>query len=210
MLELTALLTICIALLVGAISPGPSFVVTVQTSLATSRAAGLRVALGIGTGGLVFACLALGGLIALLQSVHWLYVVLKVMGALFILWLALKVWRGARSPLPQVSDAPTELLRSPFLRGLVVQLCNPKTAIVYASVFASLLPASSARWLYVVLPAAVFAVETSWYSAVAMGMSVRRARGAYARAKVWVDRAAAGVLSALGLRLLFTASARGI
>lgn len=89
-------------------------------------------------------------------------------------------------------------------------MSNPKTAIVYASVFASLVPASPQPSLYFALPVTVFAVEASWYAVVATGMSVSRLRGAYERAKTWVDRVAAAVLAALGVRLLATATSRGL
>ena len=49
-------------ILLGAISPGPSFVVVARTAAAASRRDGLATALGMGVGGLVFASAALLGL----------------------------------------------------------------------------------------------------------------------------------------------------
>jgi threonine/homoserine/homoserine lactone efflux protein len=60
-------------LALGAMSPGPSFVVVARTSAGSGRRAGLAAALGMGLGGLVFATLALVGLIALLTKVDWVY-----------------------------------------------------------------------------------------------------------------------------------------
>lgn len=89
-----------------------------------------------------------------------------------------------------------------FLLGLVVQISNPKTAIVYASIFAALLPPSAPVWLILSLPPLVFALETSWYAIVALAFSARRPRAAYLRAKIWVDRIAGTVIGALGARLI--------
>ena len=60
-----ALLSILGTLAIGAMSPGPSFVVVVRASAGVSRRDGLAAALGMGCGGLVFAGLALAGLQAL-------------------------------------------------------------------------------------------------------------------------------------------------
>lgn len=207
MTDVGALLAVAGALLLGAMSPGPSFVVTVQASLARSRREGLLIAVGLGAGGLLFSLLALGGLVAALTAVEPLYAAVKVAGALYILWIAIGMWRGARSPLPTPREATGLVHRrgwrsSPVLRGLVVQVSNPKTAIVYATVFASLVPAHPHPWLYAGIPATVFAVEAGWYSLVALGMSVDRLRAAYGRGKAWVDRIASIVLAAIGVRLL--------
>jgi threonine/homoserine/homoserine lactone efflux protein len=63
-----ALISILGTLAIGAISPGPSFVVVVRAA-ALSRRDGLASALGMGLGGMVFSGLALGGLQALLMQV---------------------------------------------------------------------------------------------------------------------------------------------
>lgn len=204
------LLGIVAALAVGVVSPGPSFVMIARTAVAESRAAALAAALGMGAGGVAFAALALLGLQGLLVAVPWLYLALKVIGGCWLAWLGLRIWRSARRPLPLPADgAPAARRRSPaasFALGFATQASNPKTAVVYASVFAALLPArplgaASAA----VLLALVFAVEAGWYALVALVLSAAGPRDAYLRGKAWIDRLAGGVLVALGLRLAASA-----
>jgi threonine/homoserine/homoserine lactone efflux protein len=200
-----AYLSILGALTVGVISPGPSFVLVARTSIAVSRADGVATALGMGLGGVSFAGLALLGLHAALARVAWLDVGLRLAGALYLLYLACRLWRGATAPMV-VSTAALEhhrgLGRSCGL-GLATQLSNPKTAIVYGSVFAALLPPAPPAWLFAALPPAIFLLETGWYVIVAVGFSAARPRAAYMRAKTWIDRMAGAVMGALGLRLVF-------
>ncbi|WAJ28292.1 LysE family translocator [Antarcticirhabdus aurantiaca] len=199
-----ALLGILGALLVGAVSPGPSFVLVSRIAVTASRRDGLAAALGMGVGGAVFATLALLGLVTLLLQVDWLHLTLRVLGGLYLLYLGIRIWRGASEPLDVSNlDAPrpSTALRS-FGIGLVTQLSNPKTAIVYASIFAALLPAPAPAWLVLSLPLQVLALEASWYAVVASAFSARRPRSAYLRSKTWVDRAAGAVMGALGTRLL--------
>ncbi|WP_448204799.1 LysE family translocator [Azospirillum sp. sgz302134] len=208
-----ALLSILGALTVGAMSPGPSFVLVARTSIAVSRRAGLAAALGMGVGGVAFATLALLGLHTLLTQVGWLYLVLKLAGGLYLLHLAVRIWRGAAEPItvPGGADGeqqPAGVGRS-FLFALATQLSNPKTAIVYGSIFAALLPAAPPVWVMLTLPPAVFLIEAGWYTIVAIAFSAGRPRAAYLRSKAWIDRLAASVIGALGVRLAFEAARPG-
>jgi threonine/homoserine/homoserine lactone efflux protein len=99
-------------------------------------------------------------------------------------------------------------LRS-FGIGLTTQISNPKTAIVYASIFAALLPASPPTWILLALPPAVFLVETGWYAIVAVAFSAGRPRAVYLRSKAWIDRLAATVIGALGIRLVMDVAKPG-
>ncbi|MCW0233838.1 MAG: LysE family transporter [Ferrovibrio sp.] len=208
---LLPLFSIIAAIALGAISPGPSFVLVARTAIAGSRRAGLGTALGMGLGGLVFASLALLGLIALLAQVAWLYLGLKIAGGLYLLYLAYRLWRGAGEPL--VMDTSGVTAGAGFGRsvlvGLLTQLSNPKTAVVYAGIFAALLPSQQLPlWLALALPAAIFGVECGWYALVATAFSAGGPRRVYLGAKGWIDRLAGGVMAALGLRLILD-SARG-
>ncbi|NEJ69042.1 LysE family transporter [Rhizobium phaseoli] len=198
-------ISIMAALAVGAMSPGPSFVIVSRIAISRSRLDGLAAALGMGAGGVVFAALALAGLTALLSQFEWLYVLLKVAGGAYLIFIAVNIWRGAAQPL-EVSDAGDNQ-RAPmrsFTTALLTQLSNPKTIIVYASLFAALLPRTVPLDLMVALPLGVFAVEAGWYSIVALAFSARHPRRLYLASKSWIDRAAGTVMGGLGLRLILS------
>lgn len=192
-------------IVIGAMSPGPSFVMVARTAVAGSRVLGLAAALGMGLGGASFAALALVGLIALLMQVGWLYAGLKLAGGLYLLYLAVMIWRGARQPLQMREAALPQAasLRRAFLLGLMTQLSNPKTAVVYAGIFAALMPAEPPLWLALTLPLGVFVLECGWYAVVAIAFSAEKPRAAYLGAKHWVDRLAGGAMGLLGLRMLY-------
>ncbi|MGF6854922.1 threonine/homoserine/homoserine lactone efflux protein [Paraburkholderia sp. CI3] len=157
----TAILTILAALLLGAMSPGPSFVIVARNAIGLSRGDGLATALGMGIGGVFFSGIALFGLYTLLATVEWLYVGLKVAGGVYLVYLASKIWRGAAKPLA-FSETRTGSGGNPrksFWIGLSTQLSNPKTAVYYGSIFAALLPQHPPVWCYFALPPAIFAIE---------------------------------------------------
>lgn len=200
-----AILSIGVALTLGAVSPGPSFILVARTSLAVSRRDGLAAAVGMGVGGVFFSAIALLGLLAILTAVPLLHLVLKVLGGTYLLLLGYRIWRGARQPLvlesASLQTSPTRAWRS-FVLGLVTQVSNPKTAVVYASVFAALLPSEIPPSVMVALPILVFAIETIWYSVVALALSAPSPRACYLASKAWLDRTAGAIMSFLGLKLI--------
>lgn len=195
------------ALLIGAISPGPSFVLVARTSMAASRVDGVFAAIGMGIGGVIFSAVVLLGLQAALASVPWLYLMLKLVGGLYLVYLAVRIWRGAKEPIviPGTEEGIRRSVKEPFLLGLVTQLSNPKTAVVYGSIFAALLPHNLPPSATLTLPFLVFLVEAGWYSMVALALSSESSRAAYLQSKIHVDRVAGGVMGLLGLKLIAAA-----
>ncbi|SFP08529.1 Threonine/homoserine/homoserine lactone efflux protein [Variovorax sp. OK605] len=207
-----SLLGIAGAMAVGAMSPGPSFVMVARTAVA-SRTEGLAAALGMGAGGLVFAIAALAGLQAAFLAVPGLYLAIKGFGGAYLVYLGVRIWRGARQPLPVAQEAGNpragqgrggRTFRT-FLFGLATQVSNPKTAVVYASIFAAFLPHDVPLALALAVPAVIFCIETGWYTVVALALSSAAPRSAYLHYKVWIDRVAGGVMGLLGVRLVWSA-----
>ncbi|MES2102546.1 MAG: LysE family transporter [Pseudomonadota bacterium] len=206
----TAMLVLSLggAIAIGAISPGPSFVMVARTAVTSTRGNGLAAALGMGLGGSSFAAAALLGLQTLLASVPLLYMILKAAGGAYLAYLGHKIWMGAKAPLTIEAvgeQAPHSSLKRSFLLGLGTQISNPKTAIVYGSIFASLLPRDVPLALILSLPVVVFVIEAGWYSIVALMLSSASPRDTYLRYKSWIDRTAGGVMGLLGMRLVATA-----
>lgn len=207
MQEVVSLIGIIAALTIGIVSPGPSFVMVARLAVAGSRSHGMSAALGMGLGGVAFAIAALLGLQALLLAVPTIYLGLKVAGGLYLCYLGARIFIAAKAPLAvEVSSQRigTPQFRS-FWLGLTTQVSNPKTAIVYASVFAAFLPSTYSPLFALALLCVVFVVEAGWYAVVATLLSSAHPRRAYLSYKGWVDRTAGLVMVGLGLRLIASA-----
>lgn len=202
---LIAVLTVLGAVLIGAISPGPSFVLVARTAIAVSRRDAIATAIGMGFGAFVFAGAALFGLNVVLTNVPWVYFGFKIAGAAYLFYLALHLWKGAGEPLATAAipaDGTRCVLRS-LAFGLVTQLSNPKTAIWYASIFTAVLSTTEPRGFATFVLPMIFAVETGWYAVVAIAFSAHAPRRSYLRLKLWIDRIAGGVIGLLGLKLVW-------
>lgn len=190
-------------LILGAMSPGPSFIIVSKAAVNVSRRAAVATAMGLGLGSLVFSILVLVGLHTILTHVPPLYGLLKVVGGLYLLHLAFRMYRGANEPVEEHSlTPPCHSSHKHIVLGLLTQVSNPKTALFYSSVFAAVLPSGIPVIIYWLLPPLAFAIETSWYGLVAITLSSAKPKALYLRTKSIFDRLAAVVLAGLGIKLL--------
>jgi threonine/homoserine/homoserine lactone efflux protein len=201
--HLMALLSIGFVQLLAVMSPGPSFLITARTAVAQSRADGVRVALGLGAGTVVWAVAALLGLNVLFRAVPPLFIAMKILGALFLLWVAYQIFRHAAAPVV-LDGSKGEAVANPFTKGFLTQISNPKVAVFFGSIFIAMLPDEVPFWMTVALVVVVTCNEVWWYSVVALFFGSDRVRKFYIGAKKWIDRSTGLFLGAMGLRLLWS------
>ena len=198
------LLPIAMLLLFGAMTPGPSFILVAQTAMSKSRSEAMCISLGLGLGASIFAFIASMGLIALFDAVPEFYVAFKVLGGLYLCYLGVKMWRSSKS---KVDSTDAELTNKPahfkavFL-GLATQLSNPKTAIVFSSVFAAMLPVKVPAHTTSVLVAGVFVLNFSWYSLVSVLLSSPKAQASYLRFKSYINKGASVLMGSMGSKFV--------
>jgi RhtB (resistance to homoserine/threonine) family protein len=203
--NLLILATIGFVQLLAVMSPGPSFLITARTAIARSRADGIKVALGLGAGTIVWSAAALLGLHFLFRQFHWLFISMKVAGALYLLWIAGQIFWHAADPIEMNEGTKNEDRHSPVLRGFLTQISNPKVAVFFGSIFVAMLPSEVPGWMVVALIAIVTMNEIIWYSLVSLFFGSSRVRHFYLMAKRWIERATGAFLGLLGLRLLWQA-----
>lgn len=200
--ELIALSAIGVAILFGAMSPGVSFLLVARTAMSTSRRVALSVAAGLGFGALIFAVIALAGLHTLLTLVPSLYTGLKVAGGCYLLWLALKILRRPSNRVIDSAAIDEVSVSKAFLTGVLTQISNPHTALVFASIFSAALSKNIQPAMYIILPSMAFVIDVLWYAIVACLLSSDGPRLAYIKYRKFIDKLSGGVMAFLGLRLL--------
>ena len=187
-------------LFVAWIVPGPAALVAIRTTLAEGRGAGIMAGLGLAAVAALWTLAALLGLEAVFAVAPWSATVLRVGGALYLIWIAWATWRGARAPLPEGRAAGAGWRA--FRRGALVNLGNPKSILFAAAVLVVIFPPGLSSAEVALVVANHLALEAALYALLALGMGTAPVRRTYGRAKAWIDRAAAVVIGGLGLRLL--------
>ncbi len=200
-----AFVTIVLIHLAAAISPGPSFIVSVRVAASEGFKTAVALAFGFGMGALLWAAAAMAGLALLFEIVPSLFIGMKLIGAAFLMWIAYQMWRHASEPMDMTtaSEKPRSGWAA-FWFGFLTFATNPKPAIFFGAVFVGLVPADTPLPWRLAILGAVFANETLWYIVVARVFSHARARTAYIRLKSSVDRVFGGFLALLGLKIALT------
>jgi len=135
-LTLAHLIAFNAVLIVSILSPGAAFLMAVRSSIANGRRAGLATGLGLGVMASLWTLAALLGMDALFALFPWAFAILKIGGALYLIYLAVKTWRGADTP---VTAAPKAQSRA-FIDGVLVNLGNPKSVLFAAAVLVVIFP----------------------------------------------------------------------
>ncbi len=200
----TAFIAVATLLTLGAASPGPAVLMSARTGVTEGMRTGFFLAVGIGMGAVFWALMALTGLAVLFQIAPRLLWAFKIVGGLYLIWMALAMWRHAPNPLPDLTGTPPRSALSAFRLGLFTQLSNPKPAVVLSAIFLGTVPPGTPVWVLAALLAYLFTVETGWNTLVARIFSYPATRRAYIGGKTALDRIFGGLLAVLGAKIAST------
>jgi threonine/homoserine/homoserine lactone efflux protein len=182
--------TFLLLALVVIVTPGPDFALTVRNTAARGRGGGVATALGVVTGQSAWALATAAGVAAVLLASQQVFTVLRIAGALYLVWLGVSslraAWRGSSHRAPRRLP-----VRSAYAQGLLSNLSNPKMPVF----FTSLLPQFGASFAALAAHGLAFAALTlAWLALVArVGSRIRLGRV--------VDAVTGFALTALGLDL---------
>lgn len=205
MTQFTALTSILIALSIGAISPGPSFLLISHISAARSRCDGFAAAAGVGFGSVIIAAISVAGFWFFQSDKSRIFLLIQAVSGLYLLWFGYRTWIASSEAFIMVRAIAGKASSIAFCEGLLTQILNPKTVATYAAILGTLLPNDVSVGSIALLLVFVFAIEMGWYSTVAFGLSSSRPRRIYAASKIFINRLAGSLIIVLGLGLLKSA-----
>lgn len=127
------LVAFVLATAVFAYMPGPAVLYTAAQTIARGRRAGWFAALGIHIGGYVHVAGAALGLAILFQAVPMLYLALKFAGAVYLVWLGVKLFRTQDPTVMADLQIEAKSPKRAFWESITVEILNPKTAIFFVA-----------------------------------------------------------------------------
>ena len=194
-----------VATAIFACVPGPGMLYAAAQTIAGGLRAGWWSAAGLHIGGYAHILAAAFGLAVLLEAVPALYAIVKLMGAAYLIWLGIKLFRSAK---PAVASAPQPefVTRRRALRDSVtVSVLNPKTALFYLAFLPQFTDISATLpvWGQILVLGTIVNVMFSVTDAVCVLVSQRMTRLLLASeaANRFARRIGGGILVALGLNL---------
>ena len=191
------------ASLVLIVTPGQDMILVMSRSIAQGAAAGVATAAGVSVGLVGHTILATLGLGAILRTSEWLFTALKLVGAVYLVYLGVQLLRAKEHELVIAAGAPRSLWRL-FFDGALSNVSNPKVAVFYFAFLPQFIaPGASHPTLSVFALGLLFAGLTFMVKGpVGLGAGLLsgwlRARPA---ALAWLHRTSGVVLVGLGIKL---------
>lgn len=151
--SLDILLTFFVTTAIFAYIPGPAMLYAAAQTMARGRGAGVMAALGIHLGGYVHVVAAAAGLSILFHAVPTLYLVVKLAGAAYLVWLGFTLMRTKASGDGSMPAVEAKSARRAFFESITVEVLNPKTAIFFVAFLPQFTDAAAAFpiWLQFLL-----------------------------------------------------------
>lgn len=143
MFEPQQLFLFILATLLLNITPGQDTMYILGRTLSQGKKAGFISVLGINTGVLCHTIFAAMGLAFLLKTQPALYFFIKTMGALYLIYLGIRMLISARNLYRHPLELPSSSNRRLFLDGFLTNLFNPKVALFFITFLPQFIPAGA-------------------------------------------------------------------
>lgn len=136
-MELSTWLLFVIVGLVPVLSPGPAMLLAISNSLQYGIKKVFLSTLGNITGLFILSSAAIFGLGAVLKTSTTLFFVLKIIGALYLIYLGIKQWRSKTNLFAnnQNKEKKRKGNRYFFIEGFLIAMTNPKAILFFTALF---------------------------------------------------------------------------
>ena len=208
MISIEAFISVLTIWTVAVVTPGPNFFITARTATAASRLSAFFVVLGICTGTMIWGMSGFLGLTVLFMISPWIYLVVRVAGGIYLLYLGVTFLMKAYRPAAKidVGDGALSGAFSNWRLGLITILSNPKTAIFVTSLFASALPPEAPALSGILSVLLMVVISLIWYSLVMLLFSSAAVLKGYQGIQRWMDGIAGTVFIGFGAKLILDRS----
>ncbi len=191
--------------LVSIISPGPAVLLSITNSLTHGFIKSIFSSLGNISGILIISGAAAMGLSAVLKTSVLMFTILKIIGAVYLIYLGIRQWRAHHNffETPSENKVSSEGNRKSFIQGLFVALSNPKAVLFFTALFPQFIDVSKSVALQ-------FAILTSTFMIFSFLTLVLYAKSAQSfkswvsngNRAIWFNRISGMVFIVFGLGIL--------
>jgi threonine/homoserine/homoserine lactone efflux protein len=194
-----------VASVVLIVTPGQDMILVMSRSIAQGSAAGVATAAGVSVGLIGHTLLATLGLGAILRTSEWLFVLLKLVGAAYLVFLGVQLLRTRPHQLVASPSAPRSLRRL-FADGALSNVSNPKIAVFYFAFLPQFVAPGAAHPTAAVFALGLLFAALTFVVKGPVGLAAGRLSGWLRRrpaALKWLYRTSGAVLIGLGIKLAF-------
>ncbi len=212
MIDVPPLISIGFAFFIVAVSPGPANISNATIAMSKGRKISLVYGAGLSLGLLLWGIVAASGLGVVLQGSIYLLMLLKIIGGVYLLWLAYISFKSSFNSSSTISQNQT---KEPgyvkwFIRGFILNSSNPKTVVAWLVALSVGMGASNEA-LFLALAVMTCMLVGFFVNAMySILFSIDGVMNRYQKIGHWVDRLVSGMFAIAGLKLVLSAFSRNI
>ena len=206
---LSIFITVGVAHFLALLSPGPDFVLIVKSAIKNDSKEAMGVALGITMANAVYISLCLIGIGSILAASALLMIILKIIGGLFLIYLAVQALQARKSSYSQLDineSISNNLTNTTFLKefvaGFISGIFNPKNLLFYLSLFTVVLTPEVSFAFKLSLGIWMTIVVFLWDTSIIFLLSTRKVRQKFTQAAYYIDKITGALLGIIGVTIV--------
>ena len=213
---LSIFITVGVAHFLALLSPGPDFVLIVKSAIKNDSKDAMGVALGItianANANAVYINLCLIGIGSILAASALLMIILKIIGGLFLIYLAVQALQARKESYSQLDineSISTNVTNTTFIKefvaGFISGIFNPKNLFFYLSLFTVVLTPEVSFAFKISLGVWMTIVVFLWDTSIIFLLSTRKVRQKFTQASYYLDKITGALLGIIGVTIVKTA-----
>ncbi|WKU19457.1 LysE family translocator [Advenella alkanexedens] len=204
-------LTVALAHFLALLSPGPDFVLVVKSAIKNDKSKAIGVAAGIASANAFYIALCLAGVGAILASSITIMIALKIIGGIFLVFLAVQALRTKKNDYADFGldtttnkNGHTTFVKE-FATGFMSGALNPKNLLFYLSLFTVVLTNDVNLTFKISLGVWMTMVVFAWDTAVIFLLSTKKVRNQFTKSAFYIDKVTGAILGLVGLSIVRSA-----
>ena len=206
---LSQFLTVAAVHLLAVASPGPDFAVVVHQSVTHGRRTALLTSCGVGMGIMVHVLYCLLGFGLLVSSSPMLFAIMKVAGAVYLLYLGGKALRAGKISEQESGDVEATGLpsaRRAVWTGFLTNGLNPKATLFFLALFTVVISPSTPRSVQLCYGIYMAFATALWFAMISLLFGHQRVRRFFGLAGHWFERVRGVALIAIAVEILLASA----
>jgi threonine/homoserine/homoserine lactone efflux protein len=204
--------TVAIAHFLALLSPGPDFVLVVKSAIRNEGKNAIGVALGIASANALYIGLCLIGVGTILAASVTVMIVLKVIGGLFLIYLAVQALRANKSSYSNLdiadnshsNEVKTTIFKE-LITGFMSGILNPKNLLFYLSLFTVVLTPEVGLAFKLGLGIWMTAIVFLWDLSIIFLLSTPKVRSKFTKLAYYIDKITGAILGLIGFAIVKSA-----
>ena len=189
-----------IVCIIGAMSPGPSLAVVIRNNINYNRLAGILTSIGHGLGIGVYATLAILGLGIILQTNQTIFLIIQILGLVFLFFLGL-LFIIQKNSEEKIEGNPNQL--NSFLQGFSIAIINPKILIWFTAIYSQFISIEATFFFNTILVLTASIIDAIWYIIVSLLITGYGVKNFLIERRIFIQKITGSVLIVISLSLLF-------